>query len=39
MEIAGDYEKRPVVANRQSKPASRKPAASSCRVRILSVCF
>jgi len=39
MEIAGDYEKRPVAASRQTRPASRKPAAQSCRVRILSVCF
>jgi uncharacterized protein YkwD len=39
MEIAGDYEKRPVAASRQTRPASRKPAASSCRVRILSICF
>jgi uncharacterized protein YkwD len=38
MEIAGDYEKRPA-ATRQTRPVSRKPAASSCRVRILSVCF
>jgi uncharacterized protein YkwD len=39
MEIAGDYDKRPAVASRQTRPASRKPAAQSCRVRILSVCF
>jgi uncharacterized protein YkwD len=39
MEIAGDYEKRPVVANRPTKPASRKPAVQSCRVRLLGVCF
>lgn len=40
MEIAGDYEKRPAaVASRQGRPAASKPAASSCRVRILSVCF
>jgi len=39
MEIAGDYEKRPAVASRPARPASRKPAASSCRVRILNVCF
>jgi uncharacterized protein YkwD len=39
MEIAGDYEKRPTVASRQAKPASRKPAVAPCRVRILSVCF
>ena len=39
MEIAGDYDKRPTVASRQTRPASRKPAAQSCRVRILSVCF
>jgi uncharacterized protein YkwD len=39
MEIAGDYEKRPAVANRPATPASKKPAASSCRLRILSVCF
>ena len=39
MEIAGDYEKRPPAASRATRPASRKPAAQSCRVRILSVCF
>jgi len=45
MEIAGDYEKRPVVADRrvvatgQAKPVATKRAASSCRLRILSVCF
>jgi uncharacterized protein YkwD len=39
MEIAGDYEKRPTVTSRQTRPAARKPAAQSCRVRILSVCF
>ena len=39
MEIAGDYEKRPAIASRPVKPVSRKPAASSCRLRILSVCF
>ena len=40
MEIAGDYEKRrPAVASGPTKPALRKPAASSCRVRILSICF
>ena len=39
MEIAGDYEKRPAVAGRQTRPAPRKRAVESCRVRILSVCF
>ena len=39
MEIAGDYEKRPAAASRQTRPASRKPAVPSCRVRILGVCF
>ena len=39
MEIAGDYETRPAVASRPIKPASRKPAASSCRLRILGVCL
>lgn len=39
MEIAGDYEKRPAAASRQTRPASRKPAVQSCRVRILGVCF
>jgi uncharacterized protein YkwD len=39
MEIAGDYDKRPTVASRQTRPAPRKPAVEPCRVRILSVCF
>ena len=39
MAIAGDYDKRPAVAARPGKPASRKPAAQSCRVRLLGVCF
>jgi len=39
MEIAGDYEMRPAAASRPTRPASRKPVAQSCRVRILSVCF
>ena len=39
MEIAGDYEKRPAVASRQTRPASRKPAAQSCRVRLLGLCL
>jgi len=39
MEIAGDYEKRPTVASKETRPAPRKPAVQSCRVRILSVCF
>jgi uncharacterized protein YkwD len=39
MEIAGDYDKRPAVAGKPSKSASRKPALQSCRVRLLGVCF
>ena len=39
MEIAGDYDKRPVVASRPGRPALRKPALQSCRVRLLGVCF
>ena len=40
MEIAGDYEKRPVVvAGQPIKPVSRKPVVRSCRVRLLGVCF
>jgi len=39
MEIAGDYEKRPAVASRQTRPASRKPAAQSCRIRLLGLCL
>jgi uncharacterized protein YkwD len=40
MEIAGDYETtRPAVASRPVKPAPRKPAAASCRFRILGVCL
>lgn len=39
MEIAGDYDKRPVGAGRPGRPASRKPAVQSCRVRLLGVCF
>ena len=38
MAIAGDYDKRPA-ASRPGKPASHKPAAQSCRVRLLGVCF
>jgi uncharacterized protein YkwD len=39
MEIAGDYEKRPAVASRQTRPAFRRPAVESCRVRILGMCL
>lgn len=39
MEIAGDYDRRPAGASRQARPASRKPAVQSCRVRLLGVCF
>jgi len=39
MEIAGDYEKRPAVASQQTRPASRKPAAQSCRIRLLGLCL
>jgi uncharacterized protein YkwD len=40
MVIAGDYEPPPTAAGKKTAPAAkRKPAAQSCRVKILSICF
>jgi uncharacterized protein YkwD len=40
MVIAGDYEPPPTAAGNKAAPAAkRKPAAQSCRVKILSICF
>ena len=40
MVIAGDYEPPATAAGKKTAPAAkRKPAAQSCRVKILSICF
>ena len=40
MVIAGEYEPPPKAAGKKTAPAAkRKPAAQSCRVKILSICF
>ena len=40
MVIAGEYEPPPTAAGKRTAPAAkRKPAAQSCRVKILSICF
>jgi Cysteine-rich secretory protein family len=40
MEIAGDYEKRPIVASKPARPATpKKPAVQSCRIHVLSLCL
>src|SRR6266581_1290602 len=40
MVIAGEYEPRPKAAGKTTTPAApKKPAAQSCRVRVLSICF
>jgi uncharacterized protein YkwD len=40
MEIAGDYEKRPIVASKPARPVtSRKPAIQSCRIHVLGLCL
>jgi len=40
MEIAGDYEKRPIVASRPVRPVMvRKPAIQSCRIHVLGLCL
>ena len=40
MVIAGDYEPPPTAAGKKTAPAAKgKPAAQSCRVKILSICF
>ena len=40
MVIAGEYEPPPTAAGKKTGPvAKRKPAAQSCRVKILSICF
>ena len=40
MEIAGDYEKRPMMAGKPARPVTiRKPANRSCRVHILGLCL
>jgi uncharacterized protein YkwD len=40
MVIAGDYEPVPTTAGKRAPPATkRKPAAQSCRVKILGLCF
>src|SRR5258708_36290303 len=40
MVIAGEYEPRPKAAGKTTPPAAkRKPAAPSCRLKLLSLCF
>lgn len=40
MEIAGDYEPRPIAAGKRTRPAAeRKSSLHSCRLRLLGVCF
>ncbi|HYS85787.1 MAG TPA: CAP domain-containing protein, partial [Bradyrhizobium sp.] len=40
MVIAGEYEPPPKAAGKKTTPAApKKPAAQSCRVRVLSICF
>jgi uncharacterized protein YkwD len=40
MEIAGEYEPRPILASRKMRPVtSRKSSVESCRVKLLGICF
>jgi len=40
MVIAGEYEPRPKAAGKKTPPAAKgKPAAQSCRLKLLSLCF
>jgi uncharacterized protein YkwD len=40
MEIAGDYEPRPMTAGKRTRPVTiRKPAVQSCRIHVLGLCL